>query len=119
MIVALVALLVVVAVAQLGVSIWLLWHPPIAPPPTTGRWNDVVERLDRLLERRLEPALPPPAPAPSVGDGVMLVRFPSLQPIGARHPAHPDVEEALRTPGLALLHPNGRVEEGFQGEEEV
>ncbi len=34
--------------------------------------------------------------------------------VGHRQAAHPDVHEALRTPGLALRHLDGHVEEGEQ-----
>lgn len=34
--------------------------------------------------------------------------------VGHRHAAHPDVEEALRTPGLAVRRATGAIEEGKQ-----
>lgn len=33
---------------------------------------------------------------------------------GLRHRGHPDVAEALATPGLAVRHADGRIEEGAQ-----
>jgi hypothetical protein len=112
----LIILLVLLALGE-AVQVLNVFRPIRAPdPPPKERWDEMMELLRGMAERPSAPGLPPPAPAPS-GDGVMLVRFPSLQPIGARHPAHPDVDEALRTPGLALLHSDGRVDEGFQGDE--
>ena len=34
--------------------------------------------------------------------------------VGFRRPHHPDVQEALDTPGLAVRHSDGRIEEGNQ-----
>lgn len=60
------------------------------------------------------PVETPAAAPPHVADTLAIVKRQGSGwvHIGFRHPQHSDVHEALRTPGLAIVHPDGRIEEG-------
>lgn len=78
----------------------------------------------RLRKPAATPAAAPTAPAPvspsgaaAESDGLVEVlkkHGEAWLRIGSRHAAHPDIHEALHTPGLAVRHIDGSIEEGKQ-----
>jgi soluble lytic murein transglycosylase-like protein len=74
--------------------------------------------LAKLLEakRSAAPAAAAPAaaaPAPPTEHVEIIKRHGAgWVRVGHRHAEHPDVREALVTPGLAVRHPDGRIEGG-------
>jgi hypothetical protein len=97
---------------------------PAPPPPALVVSLDpkalaqpFVDSLERLL-------VPEPAPEPITATraaadtltaaSVEIVKRAgeSWVHVGHRHATHPDLAEALRTPGLAVRHSDGRIEGG-------
>lgn len=62
------------------------------------------------------PSSPVAAAAPSATETLAIVKRVGDRwlHVGHRHAHHADIAEALRTPGLAVRHVDGRIEEGQQ-----
>jgi hypothetical protein len=83
----------------------------------------VLHLADRIERRKRAQAAAEPANAPGAAktpvapaDHVAILKRAAgtFHLIGHRPHGHADIHEALATPGLAVQHPDGRIEEGVQ-----